>query len=284
MLFNPPQSLGGTSSNEYLRRHIQKLARNDRVWLVLWDAPAEVDFKQTDLPIEQSWNQFGKTTLLSPMQDVNTAAAVSNVIAILNNLPHNLETRFFYSVHLAQLYALQNKPDKVELVWQNAETLAANLPDTSSYLAETKSALETLPVLQYPQHQMNYTLGETIRFEGFSISPKTPRHPEEIFDLTLFWYTLRPPQHDYTVFIHVYNQEGAIVLQDDFLTDPLSSTWFPSDIIRQTRRLALPTALQPGQYQIYMGMYLLETLERMPVTKGAAVDNAILLTTLQIKQ
>ena len=71
----------------------------------------------------------------------------------------------------------------------------------------------------------------------------------------------------YTVFLHLEDSQGKLVAQSDGLpaagTRP-TSAWAPGEVIADRRVLALPAGLPAANYRLTAGMYLLETLERLP--------------------
>jgi hypothetical protein len=83
-------------------------------------------------------------------------------------------------------------------------------------------------------------------------------------------------ERDYTVFVHMIGPDGALAGQADGPPvggDYPTSFWSPNEIITDER--LIPTeGLPPGTYHLSMGMYLLETSERLPATE---VDGARLL-------
>jgi len=63
----------------------------------------------------------------------------------------------------------------------------------------------------------------------------------------------------YTVFLHIVDDQGQIVTQHDWIPgegkQPTTS-WLPDEIIIDPLQLTLPVDISPGQYKIFLGMYL----------------------------
>lgn len=83
-------------------------------------------------------------------------------------------------------------------------------------------------------------------------------------DLTvcLHWRSLEVLEGPYTVFVHVYANDGRLVAQGDGL--PLGGTfpfrhWQPGDIVRDVRHIRLPDGPRPGEYVIGVGIYRSDT-------------------------
>ena len=76
--------------------------------------------------------------------------------------------------------------------------------------------------------------------------------------LQLYWETAAAVAPDHTVFIHLLDETGELVLAGDgppaggyFPT----SLWQPGDIIPDAHTLQLPADLPPGNYQVAIGLY-----------------------------
>jgi len=99
--------------------------------------------------------------------------------------------------------------------------------------------------------------------------------------LTLYWRAQSPLRFDYTVFVNVQDEAGQTVTQVDHR--PLGSVypttlWPPGQIIRETSTLDLP----PGRYRLRVGMYRLETGERLWVPSDETLQNMADLGTVTI--
>ncbi|MBI3942040.1 MAG: hypothetical protein HY326_03435, partial [Chloroflexi bacterium] len=83
----------------------------------------------------------------------------------------------------------------------------------------------------------------------------------------LVWRALKPDTHDYTVFVHLWDAAGTRVGQVD--QQPTGGAyptglWGEGDLITDTLTMPLSQPLTPGRYRLTGGMYLLETLQRLP--------------------
>jgi hypothetical protein len=89
--------------------------------------------------------------------------------------------------------------------------------------------------------------------------------------LTLTWLAQGRPSADYTVFVQLW-QAGQKVTGFD--APPLANNyptrwWAAGEVIVDPHPLDL-SQLSPGEYQILVGLYLLDTGERLPATAGGA--------------
>jgi hypothetical protein len=99
--------------------------------------------------------------------------------------------------------------------------------------------------------------------------------------LHLWWYSLQVPDHDVTVFVHVYDSAGQLITQVDGypllgLSPPQS--WQQGDLVHDIRYITLPPGAAQGGYRIVAGWYDPATGERLPAldSQGQPVaDNAI---------
>jgi hypothetical protein len=55
------------------------------------------------------------------------------------------------------------------------------------------------------------------------------------------------------------------------------SAWPPGAVIQETTWLNLPTDIPPGDYNIYVGLYRLDNLERLPLINDTSGENALIL-------
>lgn len=90
----------------------------------------------------------------------------------------------------------------------------------------------------------------------------------------LVWSAAVRPQHDYTIFVHLLDDSGVPVAQND--RQPLAgfyptSAWEPGVGVEDVYRLELPAALPPGRYRLVTGLYEPANNERLLGVGGADV-------------
>ena len=112
-------------------------------------------------------------------------------------------------------------------------------------------------------------------------------HTGDMLNVTLFWRASAAMARDYTVFVHLLDANGNVVAQHDGqptwqLPIP-TDTWQPGETLRDSHPIPLPENLPPGTYQLRVGVYFWQTLERLPVVEnGAPVGDSVLLGTVQL--
>ncbi len=87
--------------------------------------------------------------------------------------------------------------------------------------------------------------------------------------IILQWQLTTRISRDYTIFIHLVGPDGTIVTQSDarptWVVPWPTNFWSPDQPVLDGHRLALPPDLSPGRYQVQVGLYYWESLERLPV-------------------
>jgi hypothetical protein len=137
--------------------------------------------------------------------------------------------------------------------------------------------------IEYPVEAI---LGGKVRLLGYNI--ESGFRPGDNIHLTLFWQCLEEMEESYTVFNHLVDAEDNIVAQKD--NPPVdgfypTTKWAPGEIMRDQYDLVIPPEAPPGQYSLEVGMYLVETGERLLVTnaQGHRDDNRIILEWIRIQ-
>ena len=85
---------------------------------------------------------------------------------------------------------------------------------------------------------------------------------------TLYWRSESPLPIDYTTFVHVRDADGQVVAQKD--QPPLhgaypTSLWDTAEIIADEILVSLPAELPQGRYDVIIGLYDLQTGQRLAV-------------------
>jgi len=107
-------------------------------------------------------------------------------------------------------------------------------------------------------------------------------------NVTLEWQGLQTITEDYTVFVQLVGPDGRLHGQVDFY--PVKGTlatshWIPGQLIQDPYTVTLAADAPRGEYTVHVGMYLLATLERLPVLNadGMPMDDRVALTGLTVK-
>jgi hypothetical protein len=87
-------------------------------------------------------------------------------------------------------------------------------------------------------------------------------------DLTLYWQSLAPVSVDYTAFVHLQagdRQAGQLDSQPCAGAYP-TTRWQPGEVVTDHRQLPLPAEPTADSYDLYVGLYDLATMQRLPIT------------------
>jgi len=97
---------------------------------------------------------------------------------------------------------------------------------------------------------------------------------DDALDVTLYWRALAPAAVNYTVFVHLYTYDAAVADEASTLvsqhdgwpcaTNYPTSRWRLGEIIMDQHRLILPSTQPSPAYALYVGMYDLNTQQRLP--------------------
>ncbi|MBK7897095.1 MAG: hypothetical protein IPJ90_19850 [Anaerolineaceae bacterium] len=131
-----------------------------------------------------------------------------------------------------------------------------------------------------PQVTTSVMLGDGIRLRGFDAQVADSQ-----LGLTVYWESVTAVSASYKAFIHLLDGAGNIVAQVDRPpVNGLAPTdlWQPGDLVRDPYQIALPPDLPVGAYELRVGLYTDEN-GRLPISGGPAVDNAVVLTSVEIE-
>ena len=120
-------------------------------------------------------------------------------------------------------------------------------------------------------HPLDYTFSDSIELLGYDIGVN---QKEAVATLGLYWRATGTPREDYTVFTHLIGPDGDLYGQHDGYPQgrALPTTlWRKGDIVRDIHSLPIEPSAPPGNYRIRVGLYLLSTMQRLPVMKEGTV-------------
>jgi hypothetical protein len=128
------------------------------------------------------------------------------------------------------------------------------------------------PLSDEVTHPVGARLGEVIILVGYDQSPLLA--PQSPLSITLVWRAEATPDADYTVFVHLIDENGVLIAQDDH--PPLegeyrTSFWAFGDVVRDPYHLTVEDALSPCVCTLMVGMYNSKTGERLPAYDGLGV-------------
>ena len=131
------------------------------------------------------------------------------------------------------------------------------------------------------RHPLEANLGDRVRVLGYDLDATSVR-ARDTLHLTLYWQALTEMDESYTVFTHLLDQDNRIWGQKDNM--PRSGTlptncWVQGEIIVDAYDIPIQPDAPPGRYTIEVGMYQVETGQRLPIInqEGQVLDDRIVL-------
>ena len=112
-----------------------------------------------------------------------------------------------------------------------------------------------------------YRLGDGVRLVAWDPGWSDPVRPGEPLCFTLYWACDVPPGQPLNVFVHLVEEGGEPLAQGDgppLAGDYPTDVWATGEVIADGRMLPLPDAPSAGRYTLLVGLYNLQTGERLP--------------------
>jgi uncharacterized membrane protein len=137
------------------------------------------------------------------------------------------------------------------------------------------------------EYSVEANLGNQVKLLGYALATETVR-PGERLVLTLYWQATAPMETSCTVFTHIIDERGTIKAQRDGLPvegTRLTTHWRSGEIVIDPYEIMVGPEVAPGGYVIEVGMYQLESGQRLEVigTDGQVLDNRVILQEIQVR-
>lgn len=165
-------------------------------------------------------------------------------------------------------YAPDEAVVQVGLYLPNGPRLMAFKPDGQS-LGDTVnlSPVKLLPrVGEYP-NSMRVNFGDSLALLGYDTNARAVQ-PGQTISVTLYWQALAPMKLDYSVFMHLTSTSGEIPVKNDgfpYTSPKRTHRWTTGQVMQEVRALAIPDYVLPGLYDIDMGVFSVDTGDRLPI-------------------
>ena len=163
--------------------------------------------------------------------------------------------------------------------------ITVNEIDIGDSLVLTTIKIPPNPEVSYsPAIERGDQIGNLAKLQGYDLEQQ-----EGQVDITFYWQAENNTDSDYTIFVHLLDQNGNRVAQGD--SPPQNGTfpttiWEAGDTIKDTHTILLPEDLQTGDYKIAIGFYDPITGQRIDTftkTGEPWLNQIIELTQLTIK-
>jgi hypothetical protein len=116
------------------------------------------------------------------------------------------------------------------------------------------------------ERRTDVSFGDHVELLGYTM-PSSTVSAGDILSLSLFWRSDGMIKADNHVFVHILNERGDLVAQDDGVPASRGRPtwgWQEGEIVRDDHPLALPSDLPVGTYAVSVGMYDYGTKTRLP--------------------
>jgi len=243
--------------------------RKGRVWTVVWQIPdsAKLPPAETDNLTAAEFNRFGRAVVLLTGQAETYVGNLTKALLELRSTVDSPDQEYSYSLLVAPLAAASGQPEIAQVSLETAQRNAPNHPEAPTKLERTTSLVQTLSPLAI-EHPLQENFGGEITLHGY-----------------LFWQAEKPIQQDYSVFLHVRDQTGQTVTQLDY--QPFdgrypTKIWQPGQMLIDTRQIVIPPDFIPGEYELFIGFYDPDTMERLPLLDDLSGENTFHLTSLVV--
>ena len=152
--------------------------------------------------------------------------------------------------------------------------------DNGIIVLRSRQGAELVPT--EPPQRLSVDFDGRLQLLGYDVQEVADRS----LALVLYWQAETMLDYDYSVFVHLRDSQGNTVSQADHL--PLApvyplTLWPVGEVVRERSVLHVADEVPAGSYQLWMGVYRLDTLERLPILGDTSGENAALLGTVVVK-
>lgn len=164
---------------------------------------------------------------------------------------------------------------------------ADGTPMPEPFLANVAIAPATPPQPALAMQPNGAQFGHVIQLSAVNFADQVPLQARETFTVTLLWDVLNPPATNYTAFVHLLDAQGNRATG----FDQAPATRFPTQFWRSGDRIvsefAIPMPTNPGDYQLWAGLYETQSggTLRLPISAAAAQttgDGQVLIGTMTV--
>jgi hypothetical protein len=155
---------------------------------------------------------------------------------------------------------------------QDRHSSGQALRPSSGQAAGDSIPLQTIHILKakpinvrrLPHHDGSLLSGK-IELLGYELKEE-PIQPSGALELTLYWQAREEIEESYIVFTHLLDGEGNIYGQQDGIPAEgmySTSSWLAGQVVEDKHHIPIAATTPTGSYRIAVGMYQLDSLERL---------------------
>jgi mannosyltransferase len=179
----------------------------------------------------------------------------------------------------------ESDPQRFVETWLDSHAFKS----TDRWYGNARLALYAVPVADVGIQNsvaVSFGAGAGIRLLGYSLAGE-PAAGGDVLQLTLFWQTSQTTAQRYKVFAHLLGPGDTLWGQRD--SEPAgglrpTTTWKAGETIRDNYGLLVLPGTPPGEYRIEVGMYSLDSGQRLPASdaSGAPLGDRLLLPAVRV--
>jgi hypothetical protein len=129
--------------------------------------------------------------------------------------------------------------------------------------------------------------GDVLELLAYEVHPgsagETALRPGETLTVVTYWQVREPVEDPLKLFVHLLDAESAYRGGEDRL-DVWYDNWQAGDRFAQVQEVPLDATAGPGVYQVEIGWYDPETMQRLPVLReGAVIADRVLLAPVRVE-
>jgi hypothetical protein len=249
-----------------LGQHLSTLEQDQgRVWAVLWYQGERVSWEDRQ---HASIVDFPGVFIICPTESSgNTLQNAASTLEVLVDVMPGKEGRFDVHLALADVYIRTMRFEDAQSQLEQANEVQPDRPQASEDMRKAKVRLFRQAYAEWDAgHSFWPNVGQVLAplHHDIRISAEGPN---QFVDVTLWWGTLEEMERDYTAFVHLVDQEGHILAQEDRLLqqgDRPTSDWLAGSVARKQYQLQFGSHTAPGDCLIKVGVYDWQTGERLP--------------------
>jgi len=169
------------------------------------------------------------------------------------------------------------------------------------FMARVEAVAQDAPVWHMPASQfmpgdpanhgrrLSYPVrfGDRVELLAYQVDPRssgrTALRPGDTLTLITYWRVYEPGRDPLKLFVHLLDPDSTYQGGEDRL-DVWYENWQAEDLFAQVQEVTLNTDAAPGEYQVEIGWYNPETMQRLQVLwDGAASIDRVLLDPVQVR-
>jgi hypothetical protein len=156
--------------------------------------------------------------------------------------------------------------ERLPIFAADSKSAASRSTKGDSIPLQTVHVLRTKPInVRRLPYRDGSLLDGKIELLGYELKEESIR-PGGAIELTLYWQAREEIEESYIVFTHLLDSEGNIQGQQDGI--PVEGmyptpSWLAGQVVEDKHRIPIAATAPAGSYRIAVGMYQLDSLERL---------------------